>query len=254
MFIDTHCHIDMSKEIDVNQYIQNAYLANVKGLIFSFCNQDCYRAGIKFLEKYSDVFVSLGFHPEDADIITDKDLECLDEVLVSSSRIVAIGEIGLDYYWRKDNKEKQRDLFQKQLDLAVKYQMPVVIHCRDAIQELYDILSQYKGKVKGVIHCFSGSYEMALRFIELGFVLGIGGVLTFKNSKLYQVVEKIPLSSIVLETDSPYLTPEPHRGETNESKYIPLIAAKIAQIKCIDVSEVAQTTTDNARRVFDLPI
>ena len=252
MFIDTHCHIDSSVSGDV--YIKNAYSANVKGLIFSFCNQDCYQAGIEFLDKYPDVFVSLGFHPEDADVITDKDLQCLDEVLVSSSRIVAIGEIGLDYYWRKDNKEKQRDLFQKQLDLAVKHQMPVVIHCRDAIQELYDILSQYKGKVKGVIHCFSGSYEMARAFIELGFVLGIGGVLTFKNSKLYQVVEKIPLSSIVLETDSPYLTPEPHRGEMNESKYIPLIAEKIAQIKGISLSEVEKITTDNAKRVFDLPI
>ncbi len=252
MFIDTHCHIDSSVSGDV--YIKNAYSANVKGLIFSFCNQDCYQAGIEFLDKYPDVFVSLGFHPEDADNITDKDLHCLDEVLVSSSRIVAIGEIGLDYYWRKDNKEKQRDLFQKQLDLAVKHQMPVVIHCRDAIQELYDILSQYKGKVKGVIHCFSGSYEMARAFIELGFVLGIGGVLTFKNSKLYQVVEKIPLSSIVLETDSPYLTPEPHRGEMNESKYIPLIAKKIAQIKGISLSEVEKITTDNAKRVFDLPI
>lgn len=252
MFIDTHCHIDSSVSGDV--YIKNAYSANVKGLIFSFCNQDCYQAGIEFLDKYPDVFVSLGFHPEDADVITDKDLQCLDEVLVSSSRIVAIGEIGLDYYWRKDNKEKQRDLFQKQLDLAVKHQMPVVIHCRDAIQELYDILSQYKGKVKGVIHCFSGSYEMARAFIELGFVLGIGGVLTFKNSKLYQVVEKLPLSSIVLETDSPYLTPEPHRGEMNESKYIPLIAEKIAQIKGISLSEVEKITTDNAKRVFDLPI
>ena len=252
MFIDTHCHIDSSVSGDV--YIKNAYSANVKGLIFSFCNQDCYQAGIEFLDKYPDVFVSLGFHPEDADNITDKDLQCLDEVLVSSSRIVAIGEIGLDYYWRKDNKEKQRDLFQKQLDLAVKHQMPVVIHCRDAIQELYDILSQYKGKVKGVIHCFSGSYEMARAFIELGFVLGIGGVLTFKNSKLFQVVEKIPLSSIVLETDSPYLTPEPHRGEMNESKYIPLIAEKIAQIKGISLSEVEKITTDNAKRVFDLPI
>ena len=252
MFIDTHCHIDSSVSGDV--YIKNAYSANVKGLIFSFCNQDCYQAGIEFLDKYPDVFVSLGFHPEDADNITDKDLQCLDEVLVSSSRIVAIGEIGLDYYWRKDNKEKQRDLFQKQLDLAVKHQMPVVIHCRDAIQELYDILSQYKGKVKGVIHCFSGSYEMARAFIELGFVLGIGGVLTFKNSKLYQVVEKLPLSSIVLETDSPYLTPEPHRGEMNESKYIPLVAEKIAQIKGVSLSEVEKITTDNAKRVFDLPI
>lgn len=252
MFIDTHCHIDSSVSGDV--YIKNAYSANVKGLIFSFCNQDCYQARIEFLDKYPDVFVSLGFHPEDADNITDKDLHCLDEVLVSSSRIVAIGEIGLDYYWRKDNKEKQRDLFQKQLDLAVKHQMPVVIHCRDAIQELYDILSQYKGKVKGVIHCFSGSYEMARAFIELGFVLGIGGVLTFKNSKLYQVVEKISLSSIVLETDSPYLTPEPHRGEMNESKYIPLVAEKIAQIKGISLSEVEKITTDNAKRVFDLPI
>lgn len=250
MFIDTHCHIDSSVSGDV--YIKNAYSANVKGLIFSFCNQDCYQAGIEFLDKYPDVFVSLGFHPEDADNITDKDLHCLDEVLVSSSRIVAIGEIGLDYYWRKDNKEKQRDLFQKQLDLAVKHQMPVVIHCRDAIQELYDILSQYKGKVKGVIHCFSGSYEMARAFIELGFVLGIGGVLTFKNSKLYQVVEKLPLSSIVLETDSPYLTPEPHRGEMNESKYILLIAEKIAQIKGISLSEVEKITTDNAKRVLSI--
>ncbi|HIT22632.1 MAG TPA: TatD family hydrolase [Candidatus Scybalousia intestinigallinarum] len=252
MFIDTHCHIDLSAQKDL--YIKDAYSANVKGLIFSFCNKDCYQEGVNFLNQCPDVFVSLGFHPEEADVITDEDLQALDNVLTYSSRIVAIGEIGLDYYWRKDNKDQQRNLFKKQLDLAVKHQMPVVVHCREAIQELYDILFQYQGKVKGVIHCFSGSYEMALRFIELGFVLGIGGVLTFKNSKLYQVVEKLPLSSIVLETDSPYLTPEPHRGEVNESKYIPIIAEKIAQIKHVPLSEVERITTANAQRVFDLPI
>ena len=170
----------------------------------------------------------------------------------NNPKIVAIGEIGLDYYWDKDNKAKQREVFCKQLEIAEKLKVPVVIHSRDSINETYEILKKYK--VSGVIHCFSGSLEMAKKFISLGFLLGIGGVVTFKNSKLFEVIEKLKLTNIVLETDSPYLTPEPNRGKTNESSNIPYIAQKIAEIKNISLEKVAKITTENAIRVFDLDV
>jgi len=176
----------------------------------------------------------------------------LENIIQSSKRIVAIGEIGLDYYWHKDNKEKQRDVFHKQLKLAEKYNLPVVIHSRDSIGEVYEILKEYS--LCGVIHCFSGSKEMADNFVKLGYMIGIGGVLTFKNSKLYQVVESLPLESILLETDSPYLSPEPFRGKVNESRNIPIIAEKVAEIKGLSLETVEKITTDNAIRMFDLDI
>ena len=172
----------------------------------------------KFVEKYKNLYACIGYHPEVSNKIVEKDYEILEEMVKNNPKIVAIGEIGLDYYWNKDNKDKQREVFCKQLEIAEKLKLPVVIHSRDSINETYEILKKYK--VSGVIHCFSGSLEMAKKFISLGFLLGIGGVVTFKNSKLFEVIEKLELTNIVLETDSPYLTPEPNRGKTNESSNI----------------------------------
>ncbi len=252
MFIDTHMHIGDDFGIEPDLYVKNASDAQVEVLIASFCEKDDIMLSTKFVEKYKNLYACIGYHPEVSNKIVEKDYEILEEMVKNNPKIVAIGEIGLDYYWNKDNKDKQREVFCKQLEIAEKLKLPVVIHSRDSINETYEILKKYK--VSGVIHCFSGSLEMAKKFISLGFLLGIGGVVTFKNSKLFEVIEKLELTNIVLETDSPYLTPEPNRGKTNESSNIFYIAQKIAEIKNISLENVAKITTENAIRTFDLPI
>lgn len=252
MFIDTHMHIGDDFGVQPDLYVKNASYAQVEVLIASFCEKDDIMLSTKFVEKYKNLYACIGYHPEVSNKIVEKDYEILEEMVKNNPKIVAIGEIGLDYYWNKDNKDKQREVFCKQLEIAEKLKLPVVIHSRDSINETYEILKKYK--VSGVIHCFSGSLEMAKKFISLGFLLGIGGVVTFKNSKLFEVIEKLELTNIVLETDSPYLTPEPNRGKTNESSNIFYIAQKIAEIKNIPLENVAKITTENAIRTFDLPI
>lgn len=252
MFIDTHMHIGDDFGVQPDLYVKNASYAQVEVLIASFCEKDDIMLSTKFVEKYKNLYACIGYHPEVSNKIVEKDYEILEEMVKNNPKIVAIGEIGLDYHWDKDNKDKQKEVFCKQLELAEKLKVPVVIHSRDSINETYEILKKYK--VSGVIHCFSGSLEMAKKFISLGFLLGIGGVVTFKNSKLFEVIEKLELTNIVLETDSPYLTPEPNRGKTNESSNIFYIAQKIAEIKNIPLENVAKITTENAIRTFDLPI
>ncbi len=252
MFIDTHMHIGDDFGVQPDLYVKNASDAQVEVLIASFCEKDDIMLSTKFVEKYKNLYACIGYHPEVSNKIVEKDYEILEEMVKNNPKIVAIGEIGLDYHWDKDNKDKQREVFCKQLEIAEKLKVPVVIHSRDSINETYEILKKYK--VSGVIHCFSGSLEMAKKFISLGFLLGIGGVVTFKNSKLFEVIEKLELTNIVLETDSPYLTPEPKRGKTNESSNIPYIAQKIAEIKNISLEKVAKITTENAIRVFDLDV
>lgn len=250
MFIDTHMHISEEFGVKPDLFVKNAIDNNVKIMIASFCEKDDLELSTFYVEKYKNIYAAIGYHPEVTNNIVDKDIKILEDKIKSNKKIVAIGEIGLDYYWGKNNKDEQKELFRRQLMLAQKLNLPVVIHSRDSIADTYDILSEFK--VQGVIHCFSGSVEMAKRFINLGFLLGIGGVVTFKNSNLYKVIEQIPLESIVLETDSPYLTPEPNRGKTNESSNILYIAKKIADIKNIDISQVETITTNNAFRIFDL--
>ena len=243
-------HIGGTFGVEPDKYIKNAINNNVKLMIASFCEKDDLLLSTEFVDKYKNLYCAVGYHPEVVDKIVDKDFEILEDVIKSNKKIVAIGEIGLDYHWDKEHKDEQKEIFRKQLALAEKLNLPVVIHTRDAIEDTYQILKEYK--VKGVMHCFSGSLEMAKKFIELGFLIGIGGVVTFKNSKLYQVVENIDLSKIVLETDSPYMAPEPKRGTTNESANIPLIAEKVACIKSISIEEVMNITTTNACLLFDL--
>jgi len=252
MFIDTHMHIGNDFGVDPDTFVENAKKVGVHQLIASFCEKDDLLLSTEFVNKYKNLYACVGYHPEISNKIVDKDYEILEEFIKKNPKIVAIGEIGLDYYWEKDNKEKQREVFKKQLELAEKLNLPVVIHSRDAINETYEILKEFK-TVKGVIHCFSGSLEMAKKFMELGYYLGIGGVVTFQNSKLGSVVEQIPLTRLLLETDSPYLAPVPVRGTTNESKNIPYIAKKIANLKKISIEEVERVTTKNAFELFDLP-
>ena len=198
---------------------------------------------------YPDIFVTIGYHPSEVSKVSDLDLEKLEEQ-AKSDKVVGIGEIGLDYHYGKEDREEQIKLFEKQLTLAQKLDLPVVIHSRDATLDTISSLKKYS--VSGVIHCFSGSLEVAMEYIKMGFVLGIGGVITFKNSKLGEVVSCIPLEKIVLETDSPYLAPVPYRGEKNSSKYIPIIAEKISSCKGVSTYEVEQITTETAKFIFRL--
>ena len=205
---------------------------------------------MKIINNYNIVYATIGYHPDQADIITEKDIKKLENLVNSSKKVVGIGEIGLDYHYDDINKDKQKQIFEMQLKIAEKLSLPVVIHSRDATFDTIEILKKYK--VKGIIHCFSGSLETANIYIGMGYKLGIGGVLTFKNSKLGEVVKEVSLNSIVLETDSPYLTPDPYRGKTNSYKYIPVIAEKLSQIKDVTINEVAKITTKNCYDLFDL--
>lgn len=206
---------------------------------------------LDLISKYDNVYGTLGLHPENIDSLTKNSFDIIEQNL-NNPKIVGIGEIGLDYYWVKDNKEDQKALLIKQLDLAKKYSKPIVVHSREAIKDTYDILKNYK--LKGTIHCFNSSLEMAREFIKLGYKIGIGGVVTFKNAKkLCEIVENIDIKDILIETDSPYLTPEPFRGQRNEPKNVYFVALKIAELKRMTLEEVIEETYKNAINEFDLP-
>ena len=246
--VDTHCHMDLTNDIDT--IVMDAEKNNVLKFIISGCDKKSIRDGLEIIYRYPSIFMTIGFHPDEVDDLTDKDISDLEALIKTNKKIVGIGEIGLDYYHNDMNKETQKEYFEKQLDLAEKYDLPVVIHSRDSIQDVYDILKNHK--CRGVIHCFSGSVEMAKLFIDLGFYLGIGGVLTFKNSKLKEVVSELSLDNLVLETDSPYVAPEPYRGHTNYPKNIKIIAGELRKIKDVSIEEVTQKTTDNVNRIYNL--
>lgn len=248
MYIDTHCHIMDEYYDDIPLLIEEIKKAGVEKIIVNGCDMKSNLQVLELVKKYDIVYGALGFHPTELDSIDDIQIEWLINH-INDDKIVAIGEIGLDYHYENTDKEKQIVMFKRQLEIASKYNKPVIIHSRDAIQDTYDILSNYN--LNGSLHCFSGSLEMAKKFVELGYLLGIGGVCTYKNAKnIKNVIENINLEYILLETDSPYLTPEPFRGEKNSSKYIPIIAKKVAEIKCISEEEVALITGKNANKCF----
>ena len=249
MFIDTHCHLSVDDYDDIDLVIKENREADIDKIIISGCSKTWIDESLKLAEKYEDVYVTLGYHPSEVNYVDDKLLDELREQL-KHSKVVGLGEIGLDYYYGKDNKAEQIILFEKQLKIAEEMGLVVVIHSRDATEDTINCLKKYN--VKGVIHCFSGSVETAKIYVSMGYKLGIGGVVTFKNSKLYEVVETVGLDNIVLETDSPYLTPTPYRGQKNSSKYIPLIAEKVAEICNVSVEKVGKVTTNNACNLFDL--
>ena len=248
MYIDTHCHLSMEDYLDIDKVIEENKDASVDKIVVSGCSKESIDEVMDLKDKYDMVYVTIGYHPEYADTVTESDLDYL-KSLLGEKKVVGIGEIGLDYHYTKENKDKQIWLFEEQLKIADAFNLPVVIHSRDATMDTINTLKKYK--VKGIIHCFSGSLETANIYISMGFLLGIGGVVTFKNSKLKDVVKEVPLESIVLETDSPYLAPVPFRGKINSSKYLEFIANFIADIKNISVDELAEITSRNASSLFD---
>ena len=205
--------------------------------------------GLELAAKYDYIYASVGVHPHEVGNMSDETIEQLQK-LSENKKAVAIGEIGLDYYYDTYPREEQRKWFKKQLNLAKKVNKPVIIHSRDASQECFDIIKE-SGVNKGVIHCYSGSADMALEYIKMGYFIGIGGVITFNNSKkLVDVAKVVPIENILIETDSPYLTPVPNRGKRNDSRNLKYIVEKLAKIKGLEVNYILDVTKNNAKKLF----
>ena len=247
MFIDTHCHISYK---DSNfQEVINEMKDNI--MIVSGCDPESNKEVISLAHEYSNIFCVIGLHPDQANTYSLEDIKFLEEN-INDPKVVGIGEIGLDYYYTKENKKLQIKLFKKQIEIALTNNKPIVIHCREAIEDTLNILNEMKVN-KAVMHCYSGSLETAKELVKKGIKLGIGGVVTFKNSqKLQEIVKTIDIECLLLETDSPYLSPEPFRGKVNRPYNVYYVAKKIAELKGISVDEVLKATTQNAVTQFDL--
>lgn len=249
MFTDTHCHIYKEYYENIDEILKRASEKNINRVINNGCNTESNKEVVALANIYSNMYIALGIHPESIDTYQKEDLAFIEENL-SNPKVIAIGEIGLDYHYTKENKEQQKDLLESQLKIAEKHNLPVIIHSREATEDTINTLKKYH--VKGVIHSFSGSLETAKIYIKMGYLLGVNGVITFKNSKLKEVIKEIPLEHLVLETDSPYLTPEPFRGKPNEPARIHEIAIFISELKGIHVEELARITNENIKRIFDI--
>ena len=247
MIIDTHVHLNDPRLLDnIDQIIQEAKEKDVSKIIVIGFDKASSVKALSIANQFPNVFCAIGIHPSEVKELED-DLSWIEE-LAKDEKVVAIGEIGLDYYWDTSFKEKQIDFFVRQLEIARKLNLPVSIHSRSATQETFDILES--SGVTGVMHCYSGSLEMAKRFIRIGFYLGIGGVVTFKNAGVREVVEDIPIEYLLTETDAPYLAPVPHRGQTNYPKYTALVVEEIAKIKRLELDFVKRKLEENTYKIF----
>lgn len=249
MFTDTHCHLYSKYYKDISSVIKESTLLGVNRYINNATDINSIKEILKLVKEYPNMYGAIGIHPEEVLTYQDSDLEYL-ETHLKDEKIIAIGEIGLDYYYTKENKDKQVTLFKRQLELAEKYNLPVIIHSREATQDTIEILKDYK--VKGVIHSFSGSYETACIYIKMGYLIGVNGVITFKNSRLFEVIERIPIENVVLETDSPYLTPVPYRGHQNIPGRVLDIALYLTNLYKISKEELVVVTNQNIKRIFDI--
>ena len=252
MFIDTHAHYDSSKfDSDRDEVLSSMPANGVDIIIDPGCDYQSSLAAIELAEKYDFVYAAVGWQPEEWESWDMYSLARVRE-LAAHPRCVAIGEIGLDYYWDKEHKELMYEMFVEQLELALELNKPVIIHDRDAHADCLGIVKRYPG-LRGVFHCYSGSREMAEELLKLGWHLGFDGPITYKNARrALEVLEVTPLERILLETDSPYLLPVPYRGERNDSTKLVKIAEKVAEIKGLPLAEVASATSENARRLFGM--
>ena len=248
MFTDSHCHLYSEYYDDIAKVINEASLNKVNRFINNGCDAKSNVEVINLTSKYPNMYGAIGIHPESVDTYQEEDIKFIEDNL-NNKKIIAIGEIGLDYYYTKENKEEQIKLLEIQLKLAEKYNMPVIIHSRDATLDTLTTLKKYH--VKGIIHSFGGSLETAREYIKMGYLIGINGVITFKNANIKDVIKELPLSSLVLETDSPYLTPEPYRGKQNSPAHILDIAKFVSDLKNISLEELAKITNQNLDSMFN---
>jgi TatD DNase family protein len=255
IFIDSHAHLDTDEfDSDRDEVIQRALSANVRQIITVGIDVNTSIKAISLAERYPSIFAAVGIHPHNADFANTKDFKQI-ESATRENKVVAIGEIGLDFYRNLSSQHSQKDCFKQQLDIAILCNLPVVIHSREAHEDVLDILSCFKESgLKGVIHCFSGGIDLAEEYIKMGFFISIAGTVTFTNaSSLHEVVTGISLEKILVETDSPFLAPVPYRGKRNEPSRVVHTAQKVADLKGISLEQVAIQTSENTRNLFMLP-
>ena len=251
MLIDTHVHLNDEKLYEtINDTIEEAVKNGVTKMIVVGYDLESSKRAIAIAHQYPECYAAIGFHPTEIKNYDQKEYQWLEDHCVDD-RVVAIGECGFDFHWDTTTKEEQLIAFVKQIEIAKKYQLPLIIHSRDAIQLTYDTLKQHATMIGGVMHSYSGSVEMAKSFIKLHFYLGISGPVTFKNGKsMKEICEKIPREWLLSETDSPYLTPHPYRGTINSPKYIPLILEEMAKLQQVDFMTMVDTIQKNVNRLF----
>lgn len=253
MIFETHAHYDDEQfDMDRETLLSSMPEQGVGTIVnVSATYASCQRV-VDLVQKYPFMYAAVGIHPDEVGSLNEERFQQMKE-LCKQEKVVAVGEIGLDYYWDNESHDLQKEWFVRQLDLARELNLPVLIHSREAAADTMEIMKQHGQGLKGVIHCFSYSKEMAAEYVKMGFYIGVGGVVTFKNArKLKETVEEIPLTSIVLETDCPYLAPVPYRGKRNNSAYIKYIAEEIAGIKGVSYEEVVEQTEKNARDLYNL--
>jgi len=254
--IDSHAHIQGSEYADeVEGVVERAKESGIEGIIVvggagEFASNE---AAVALAESFPGLHATVGMHPHDAKQVGTDELKRL-KALTANPRVIAIGETGLDFYYSHSPHDTQRSVFSQFIGLAWELDLPLVVHERDAHRDCADLLrSLGAGRIRGVIHCFTGDYDAARKYLDLGFYLSFTGIITFKNAdSLREVARKVPLEKILVETDSPYLTPVPHRGKRNEPAYVRFVAQTIADVKNLDLEEVARVTTDNVRKLFQI--
>lgn len=248
---DSHAHYtDKAFNEDRENMLGSLKESGVCGIINCGADIESSVSSVDLANKYDYIYAACGVHPEEADKTPENYIDILRD-LAKNEKCVAIGEIGLDYYWRQDTKDLQKELFEKQILLSKELDLPIIVHDREAHGDTMEILKKYRPK--GVLHCFSGSPETAAEVLKLGMYIGLGGALTFKNArKAVEVAQMLPLDRLLLETDCPYMAPVPMRGKRNNSGYIPFIAEKVAEIKGIDPQSVLDVTTENTKRLFNI--
>ncbi len=254
MIFDTHAHYDDEKfDEDREELLQSMKQAGIGTIVNVGASLDSTRRALELSHKYDFIYAAVGVHPSDTEQLNEDNFEMLRE-WSEDGRCVAIGEIGLDYYWPEPGRDLQKKWFVRQLELARDQRLPVIIHSRDAAEDTLRIMKEnHAEEIGGVVHCFSYPVEIAKICLDMGFYIGVGGVITFKNGrKLREVVEMTPMEKILLETDCPYLAPEPYRGKRNNSQYLPYVVKEIAQIKGMTEDEVISITEENARRMYGI--
>lgn len=253
MIFETHAHYDDEQfDQDRDEILRSMAAGGIGTIVNVSASYDSCRRVVDMVQAYPFMYVAVGVHPDEVGALNEERLEEMRK-LCEDPKVVAIGEIGLDYYWDKEAREEQRRWFVRQLELARKLGLPVLIHSREAAADTMEVMKGYGKGLKGVIHCYSYSAEMAKEYVKMGYYIGVGGVVTFKNArKLKETVEEIPLTSIVLETDCPYLAPVPYRGKRNSSLYLPYVAEEIAALKQVSFEEVVSQTERNAKDLYGL--
>lgn len=254
MIFETHAHYDDEQfKEDQDALVRAVHESGVHPIVNVGASISSTKTTMQLADQYDYIYAAVGVHPDEVEELSEESMEWL-YAQTQKQKVVAIGEIGLDYHWHEDEKhqELQRYWFARQLQLAKRANLPVIIHSRDSAADTLKVMKEENAKeIPGIIHCYSYSVEMAQEFVKMGYYIGVGGVVTFKNAKkLVETVEKIPLERIVLETDCPYMAPEPHRGTRNDSRNIVYVIQRIAQIKGIEASEVEKVTEENAYRLF----